>query len=46
MRIRTLAVHATTMLVSLAVVPPAEAPAGAEDWISGLDSTTVAYATR
>ena len=34
MRIRTLAVVATAMLVSLAAVPHAEATAGAEDWIA------------
>jgi DNA-binding beta-propeller fold protein YncE len=33
-RIRTLAVVVAGMLVSLAVVPPAEATAGTEDWIA------------
>ena len=34
MRIRTLVVVAATMLVSIALVPPAEAAAGAEHWIA------------
>ena len=34
MRIRTLAVVAATMLVSITLVPPAEATAGAEHWLA------------
>jgi len=33
-RIRTLAVVAATMLVSITLVPPAEATAGAEHWLA------------